>query len=1105
MNKNLIKKKSSRKSLLLVTLLVSLCFVFTNASHAQNNTKKGQAKVTLNVTNTSISDILNEIEKQTLYTFIYDNSIVNVNEKVTVKFQDKTIFDALAIVFKGKNIESKFSDQKIILSKGSISPEKQQPTQQTGQVSGMVTDESNNPVIGANISIQGTKKGAFTDENGKFIINAEVNNVLQISYLGYIKKEIKVSDRHPLKIVLEEDVQSLDAVVVVGYGTLKKKDLTGAVSVVNTKTLSNAPTTSILESISGSIPGVEINMNGRPGDTGFATIRGINNFTSVTPLYVIDGILTTNIRDINSLDIESIQILKDASAAAIYGSRAANGVIVITTKSGSEGPMRINFSSSYTIQDGTPPIKLANAEEYILLNKIGRENAGLSPLTYNSGVDTDWIDEVMNNGSIQQYNLSVSGGSNTGKYYVSGEYFKNKGIYYGTEYDRFNFRVNTSGVRGILSYGQTLNMSNNVVDPNSSGLGLGMCPLIPVYDENHVGGYGFGDPNTNNCIGENPIAVENLNKTINTNFRIMVGLWAELKILKSLTYKLNTGYTLNFDGQKTLRKEGDWRMNMAYEPSSLYESRGRFDSPLVENTLSYINTFGKHSINAVLGQTFQKENYETINGKIYNILRTDSGKYYEVLGAGTDNAVVGGYANIGAMLSYLGRANYTYDDKYLLSLTLRADASSRVKKENRWGYFPSFSGAWRIQKEKFMEDLHWISDLKLRASHGTLGNLNIGYYDYLPLINTNLTATFGTDQKQQQASIQTNLTNEDIKWESQTQTNFGLDMSFLDNRLTSNIDYYISNTNDILVSMPILLTTGNGAGDPIVNAASLKNSGLEISVGWRDSKEKFSYFTNFNVNIMRNKVTGLGYGRDAIIVNQARTAVGRPVSEFFLIRTDGLFQSDEDVQSYVNSNGTVIQPTAKPGDIKYVDYNDDGKITDADRQIVGNAESLFLAGFNAGISWNNFDVKMNWFGDFGCDIFNSLRRYMIGLDSGSDSGFIKGFSTNYWTPENNSSKNPRPVIGTKQNSRDSEYWLEDGSYLKLKSLSIGYNIPKSLLNKIGVNSCRMYVNGQNLITLTKFSMGDPEYRKDNIWNRNNRGIDAYPNPKAVNVGIQIEI
>lgn len=605
--------------LVVVFLFLLMSGAITENTYAQTR------KVSFRVQNESIANVLEIVEKQTDFIFVYDNENVDVTKKVTLEVEDLSLFDVLNKLFKNTDIAYTIVNEKIILNK-----EKALLTaRQQGRISGVVKDEKGNAVIGATVLVKGTTIGAVTDIDGKFTIQAEVNSILEVRYIGYITTFIPVKKRQNISIVLKEDSQSLDEVVVIGYGTVKKKDLTGAISVVNTKTMGEIPSTSVLESMNGMIPGIEISMNARPGDTGFATIRGISNFTNNTPLYVIDGLPTNDIRDMNVNDIESMQVLKDASAAAIYGSRAANGVIIITTKKGTDGAVKVDFSASYAIQHYSHPFELANSEEWSKINTVARQNAGLPVMSHDLSVDTDWWDAIIRTGNIQQYNVSLSGGNETGNYYVSGEYYTNKGVLYGSGYDRFSVRINTNAKKGIFSMGQALTLSNNVVDPTVANTimdALSMAPVVPIYNPENPGGYGYGDPKTNNNIGNNPIAQDDLVDRTQKNFRIRGTIWGEVAILKSLKYKLNIGYELNFDNAKTLRREGDWRMNMAYQPSYVSESSGRLDKPLIENTLTFDEKFGKHAINVMIGNSYQKETYNLISGEIQDILQTSDGK-----------------------------------------------------------------------------------------------------------------------------------------------------------------------------------------------------------------------------------------------------------------------------------------------------------------------------------------------------------------------------------------------------------------------------------------------------------------------------------------------
>ncbi len=1111
-----IDQKIFQKMQLIMKLSFVLFFIGTFCIYA--NTGYAQdTRVNLHLEQASLTDVFREIEKQSDFRFFYNNTVVSTSKKIDLDTDNESISALLIDLFHGTDIHYRMVENYIVVTNKHDQLDEILSNLSAVQgitITGTVTDNGD-PLPGVNVTIKGTTIGVVTDANGKYSIMAPNKTaVLVFSFVGYITDELVVGDQTVVDIALNEDAREIEEVVVIGYGTVKKSDLTGAVSVVNTKNMGEIPSASVLESMSGHIAGVDITMNARPGDTGFALVRGVSNFTNNTPLYVIDGMPTSNIRDFNPNDIESIQVLKDASAAAIYGSRAANGVIIITTKHGSAGPLKINFSANYTIQHFAKPVEMAGSEEWAVLSSASRVTAGLAPippgerdLTH----DTDWLDALIRPGSLQHYTLSLSGGTPTGRYYVSGEYYNNKGVLYGSGYERYTVRVNTSGQKGIFSYGQTFNVSNNEVDPLQGDIfnALSMAPVVPVKDPNNPGGYGYGG-NKNINMGENPIARNDLIDTYNTNLRMQGVLWAELAIWKKrLKYKLNLGYELNFTNSKTLRKEGNWRMNLAYEPSYVNQSSGRADRPLVEHTLTYDQTFGKHVINALIGHSFSADyNNHSISGRISDINRTSDDVYLPVLDAGNSSPIVGGSIDRAALLSYLGRLSYNYDNKYLFTATIRRDGTSRVQKEARWGNFPSVSAAWRITQEPFM-NVSWLDDLKIRASYGTLGSMNIGSWDYLATINTYLTMIMGTSQTPNQAAIATRLVNSDIKWETQTQFNIGFDAAFLKNRLAASVDYYISNTNDVLTSMPILMTTGNFGGSPVVNAASIENKGVELSLSWRDRISRDLYYNiGLNVTTTRNKVTDLGYGREYITSGNGKTEIGRPIGDLYIRKYLGVFQSQEEIDNYtwtdpVTGVTNKIIPNASPGDTKFADMNNDGKINDSDKLYLGSPHPLFGMGLNIGMTWKNFDFRMNWYGDFGYEIFNDFKRFLVSGDGvgNADGGYMKG--QKWWTPEDPVNI-PIPRAGNDRNRLASDYWMENGSWAKLRTLTVGYTIPGVLLKKINVESCRVFFTGYNLLTFTKVSYVDPEYRRDNIWDRGTRGVGAYPNPMSFNFGLQLQ-
>lgn len=968
-----------------------------------------------------------------------------------------------------------------------------------GKVTSML---DNSPIPGVSVLIKNTTSGTITDIEGNYTIEVPSEEaVLSFSFVGYHTEDITVGNQQMINIQLAEDITSLQELVVVGYGTQQKKDLTGAVSVVEPEEIQKRQATTVAEAMQGLASGVNIRGGGQPGAEARIQIRGLKNLQGTNPLYVIDGLVTTANRDFNPNDIESIQILKDASAAAIYGSRAANGVIIITTKKGKEGPLKIDFSAKSSLTT-MPQYDLAGNEEFARLNYMAYDNAGVPRQDLDLETNTDWQDVAFRTGNIQDYNLSFSGGSENSSYYVSGNYFGNKGTVIDTEFDRYTFRVNTQGSKGIFSLGENIAISNAISNEMSGNPILDvirLLPTIPVYNENNPGGYGYGDEARARSFGTNPVAIADLDDRTNENLRIRGNIWAEVKILPSLTYRLNLGYETSNDHYKFLRKVGNWTLNQEADESRIDQNRARSQTKLLENTLTFNHTFGDHFINILAGQTYQQDDYSQINGRKRNLLiNPQDGSYYDVLDQG-DQPTVGGFENTAVLLSYLGRVEYAYADKYLLNAVVRRDGSSRFSGDNKWKSFPSLSVGWRISEEGFFQ-LPIVSELKLRASYGMLGSGNIGPYDFIPVINTFGTIAMGENQNTLPAATQVRLANTNLMWETLTQQNFGFDLGLLNNKISITADYFIAETEDVLFGYPIGLVTGNDGGNPIVNGATVKNSGFELSATYREAEKAINYYATVNFTTLKNEMVELGYGFNRTFVGNTITELGEPIGMWYVLETDGLFQSESEVQNHTNEEGTVIQPGAKPGDIRFKDNNGDGEITNSDKAIVGSPWPDVELGLNLGASYKGFDLTMNWFGAFGATVFNGPRSVMDRFDDNAN--YRSGVQP--WTPENPNTDFPRALYASTLNSRgDTDRWLENGSFMRLKFISLGYSLPATLIEKIGFSSAQISISGQNLITFTKYTGLDPEFNgPPNIFER---GVDfgAFPNLKTYSLGVQL--
>lgn len=974
------------------------------------------------------------------------------------------------------------------------------------QVTGTVSTADGKPAPFVNVAVKGAGTAISSDLDGNYAVEAPADGTLVFSSIGFKTVEIAVNNQTVINATLQEDAAQLEEVIVVGYGTQKKKDLTSAISVVDASQIQKRQSTTVAESLQGLATGVSVRGGGQPGSEAKIEIRGLKNLQNSNPLYVIDGNITTANRDFNPNDIESIQILKDAAAAAIYGSRAANGVIIITTKRGKKGPLKIEASSKLSITN-VPTYDLAGRDEFINITNMAYDNAGMPRQNYNMDVNTDWQKEVFRTGMIQDQNVNFSGGGENNTFFMSANYFGNKGTVIDTDFDRLSFRVNTSGKKGIFSIGENLALTNSKANETGGPEAMRgnpfidvirMYPTIPVRDDRNPGGYGYGEQGVANTFAANPVAIANLIDQNVQNFRVRGNLWSEIQPWDFLKYRFNFGYESSFDHFVYLRKVGNWTLNQPIDPSLTNQNRAQSQNKLFENTITFNKKYGKHSITALAGTTYQKLSYEQQNGQKRNLLiNPNTGSYFDVLDLG-DNPLVGGFKNESALLSYLGRLEYNYDDRYLLNAVIRRDGSSKFSDENKWSNFPSISLGWRINNEKFF-NVKSISDLKLRVSYGELGSGNIGEYEYTGFINTFGAAVFGSGQSLQSAATQVRLANSRLKWETLKQTNVGFDLGMFDNKLSVTADYFVAKTEDVLFGFPILMSTGSDGGNPTSNAATVQNKGFEINVGWNDQiGDDFSWNANVNFTTLRNKLVKLGNGQNESFSGNTVTREGQAVGMWYVLQTNGIFQNQAEVDAHVNSAGQIIQPDAVPGDIRYKDINDDGQITNADKIVDGSPWPKFEMGFNAGASYKGFDFSMNWIGSFDATVYNGYSS-IVDVFNG-DHNYTAGAQP--WTPENQSTTTPRAFNGTSLSNRgDTDRFLEDGSFARLKYIGIGYTFPSAWVSQIGFDRARLSVSAQNVITITKYGGLDPEFVNNNIFER---GVDfgAFPNVRTYSVGIE---
>lgn len=1088
------------------TFLLMVCVFCSYAgnAHSQN------AKVSIHMNNVKLDKILNEIENQTDYLFIYNNQ-VDINKITSVKVKNEAVAQVLDRILSGTGINYELEGTHIILTTEAIKDLHAQ--QQAKTVTGTVTDVSGEPIIGANIRIKGTTTGTITDIDGNFSIEAEPQSVIEVSYIGYLTQETVINNQKSIRFLLKEDTKTLDEVVVIGYGVQKKADLTGSVANINTEKLNTQSNANIGQALQGKIAGVDIvSQGGAPGSGTRIMVRGIGTLNNASPLYIVDGMYMNSIDHINPNDIASIDVLKDASSAAIYGSRAANGVIIVTTKEGSntEGKPIIDLSVNLGISTASKFLDMLDAKGWAEVTTIARQAIGKPALDMATDLankpDNDWQDIMFRPALMQNYNLAVKGGGKYSTYYTGLGYFNQDGIVKGTNYQRYNIQSKNDYKRGIFSAGTNLIISFSHDKPLHQELRGGMIgtilqsvPTLEKYDDTREGGYGgtYGDV----VNIPHPLAIidDNIMDRYNENVKIFANLYAQIELFKGLKYKLNLTPDFSFERYKNYLNKYDFGL-ATNSITQLTERQRRRRNILVENLLTFDRTFGEHKISALAGYTYQDSRFRHIQAYGEGLPQG-----LEEIDAATTNRSNEGNSWRSVLTSILGRVFYSYQNKYLFTATIRRDGSSKFGKNNRYGYFPSFSLGWNVAEEKFMENVHWLDQLKLRGGYGVLGNQEIDNYQYSSTITTGINYPDGNGGLLQGA-FPKNFANPDIKWEETAMTNVGIDFMAFNNRLSLTADYYVKNTKDILLTVPIPISSG-GANDPIRNAGKIRNNGFEFNLGWMDQPNPdISYGINLIGSFNKNKVIAMGSESGSIKggstnqnITTSETKAGYPIGGYWLISTAGYFNSQEEVDAYAK-DGKKIQPAAEPGDIKFVDANNDGVINDDARVFQGSPFPDFTFALNGNMRYKNFDLSIGLQGVLGNKIYNATRQTLEDVTKGSN--FLAS-CLDYWTPENKNASHPRLTWDDpNRNTRaESDRYLENGSYLRLRSVQLGYTFPQTWF-KGAIQHARVYINAENLFTITSYSGYSPDVNADNA---NYRGFDnfIYPTNRTFMLGLNV--
>lgn len=943
-------------------------------------------------------------------------------------------------------------------------------------VQGVVKDQTGETVIGASVMEKGTTNGTITGIDGDFSLNMSPNGTLVVSFVGYKTQEVQVKGQKQLQVVLSEDAEMLDEVVVIGYGTMKKSDLTGAVSSIGNKDIKDSPVSNLGQAIQGKISGVQIVDAGKPGDNVSIKIRGLGSINNCDPLVVIDGVPTDlGLSSLNMADVERLDVLKDASATAIYGSRGANGVVMITTKRGTEGKGKLAVSANYSVQNATNVPSLLNAAQYAELSNDMMVNSGRNPNPEwanpsELGAGTDWMDELLRTGVMQNYTVSYSGGNEKSHYYVSGGFLDQSGIVKSVNYRRFTFQSNSDAqVLKWLKFSNNITFSADTKKSGSYNIGdaLKALPIYPVKNED---GSWSGPDGNSEWYGStrNPIGPTELNKSQTDGYNFLANLTAELTFTKWLKFKSTFGYDAKFWFIDNFTPKYNWKPTPT-EETSRYKSDNKSFTYLWDNYFLFDHTFAeKHRVGLMAGMSAQWNTNDYLNAQ-KNVFMFDN---VHEMDNGEEMYAIGGNETEWALLSYMARVNYSYEDRYLLTATIRRDGSSRFGKKHRWGTFPSVSVAWRASQEKWFPKNDYINDLKVRAGYGVTGSqASVGNYSYLASYNTSV-YPFGISSGNQTALVSSTLANPYIHWEEVAQTNIGFDASLFNSRVMFSFDAYLKETRDMLVKASIPITSGfEDTTTTYTNAGKVRNQGIEMSLHTINLTGELGWETNLTATYNKNKIKDLN-SDVPYYINQINNsyvtmlAKDYPINVFYGYVTDGIFQN----QSEVNTH--AVQPGAEPGDIRFRDLNNDGVINDSDRTVIGNPNPSWLFSMNNSLSYKGFELSVFLQGIAGNKIYNANNIDNTGMAAAYNqtTDVLKR-----WQGEGTSNSMPRAVFGDpNQNTRVSDRFVENGSYLRLKNITLSYTFPKQWLQKAQIENARLSLSCENVATITGYSGFDPE-------------------------------
>lgn len=1010
---------------------------------------------------------------------------------------------------------------------------------QERMITGTVTaQEDGSPIPGVSVLVRGTTQGTITDFDGNYSLKVEGDKVLVFSFIGMEMQEIDATGKTKIDVVMENATLDVEEVVVVGYGVQKKSVVTGAVAKVGGEQFENMQTPRIEDAMQGRTAGVIVTANsGQPGEASTVRIRGVGTTNNSEPLYIVDGVpIGGGIDFLDPSDIESIEVLKDAASSAIYGARAANGVILVTTKTGKKGASVISYNAYYGIQNPWKKRAMLNASEYAMIMNESYANAGKaapyeSPASFGEG--TDWQDEVFSEDApIQSHNVSLSGATDRMSYYSSFGYFNQEGIVGGdkSKYERYSIKLNTDylAIDEDRKFFKKLNIGINStytniksrgIDTNSEwgsplGSALMLSPIETVYqdDEAVLAGYPENyvtDENGRayNIIGSqeitNPLADLAIRNSENWSHKIVSNFYANLVVVDKVTFRSSYGVDLAFWGDRGYTPLHYIGVTKKADVNSVWSGKNNGYTWNFENTVNYNNSFGLHNLDVIVGQSSQKTFGESLWGKSYNLPQENWDKAWIDYSTATneDREATGGVWEH-TLASYFGRINYNYDEKYILQAVIRMDGSSNFGPTNKWGYFPSVSAGWVLTREDFMTDTrNWLDFLKVRAGWGQNGNENMDAFMYTSTLagGYNYTMGTGTGETIVNGVKPTSLVNPNVKWETSEQLNFGVDARMFDGKLSFTADYFIKKTKDMLAIRDVNAFYGNGS--PWDNVGTMENKGVELELSYKTKFGPVKFSATANATYLTNEVTEIGndegilwHTRHAVGDFITRSENGKPYSYIYGYKTDGIFQNDAEVAEYVAATGLGGAPTPVPGDVRFVDYNNDGVLDSDDRTMIGNPTPDWLYGLTLNADWNGFDATIFFQGVFGNDIYDATRRPELTTMNYPASILDR------WTGEGTSNSIPRVTVDdSNRNTRVSDLYVYNGSYLRIKDAQIGYTLPSVITKKAGISKLRVYVSAHNLLTITDYPGFDPEIGAGGL------GVDKgiYPQARTYSVGVNM--